>query len=440
MESEFKMETHTDVICPFCGTLCDDIEVHIEKGRVMDVLNACKLGNAKFMSMNKKHRAIQPKARVGDGFQETSLEDAVERVARMLVDAKKPLLYGWATTECEAHSVGIELTEEVGGVIDSCASVCHGPSVVAIQDVGCPTVTLGEVKNRADLDLYWGSNPMHAHPRHMSRYSRYPRGYFRERGQQDRTVIVVDVRKTDTASIADKFIQVKPGGDYELVNAFRTVLNDGDIPDEVAGVAKKDILETAEMMKNCQFGMLFFGVGITMSPGKHRNIDNAISMVADLNKFTKFSLMPMRGHYNVTGFSEVLTWQSGFPFGVDYTRGYPRYNPGETTAIELLTRREVDAALIVGSDPAANFPKKAVEHLARIPTAVIEPHETPTTYLCDLVIPSAIAGIEVSGTAYRMDNVPLMVRKVMEPPDGLKPDREIAEMILEKVREIKNGP
>ncbi|MFQ5816280.1 MAG: formylmethanofuran dehydrogenase subunit B [Candidatus Hydrothermarchaeaceae archaeon] len=433
------MEEFTDVICPFCGTLCDDIEVHIEDGRIMDVLNTCKLGTAKFMSMNKKHRPIKPKIRKGKGFGETSIEDAVEKVARMLVDAKKPLLYGWSTTECEAHSVGIELTEEVGGVIDSHSSVCHGPSVIAIQDVGYPSITLGEVKNRADLDIYWGSNPMHAHPRHMSRYSTYPRGYFRERGELDRTVVVIDVRKTDTASIANKFLQVKPGGDYELVNAFRTVLNEGEIPDEVSGVSKKDILETVELMKSAQFGVLFFGVGLTMSPGKHRNIDNAISLVADLNRFTKFSIMAMRGHYNVTGFSEVLTWQSGFPFGVDYTRGYPRYNPGETTSIDLLVRGEADAALIIGADPAANFPKKAVEHLARIPSAVIEPHETPTTFFCDLMIPSAIAGIEVSGTAYRMDAVPIRVRKIMEPPEGLYSDREILEMILEKVREIKDG-
>jgi formylmethanofuran dehydrogenase subunit B len=433
------VETHTDVICPFCGTLCDDIEVHIENNRVMDVLNACKLGNAKFMSMNKKHRPLKPKIRKDGGFKESTWEESVEEVAKMLVKAKKPLLYGWSTTECEAHSVGIELAEEVGGVIDSHSSVCHGPSVLAIQDVGYPSVTLGEVKNRADLDIYWGANPMHAHPRHMSRYSRYPRSYFRERGQQDRTVVVIDVRKTDTASIADKFIQVKPGEDYELLNAFRTALNGGDIPDEVAGVSNKDIHETLELMKAAQFGVIFFGVGLTMSPGKHRNIDIAISLTADLNKFTKFSIIAMRGHYNVTGFSEVLTWQSGFPFGVDFSKGYPFYNPGETTSVDLLVRGEVDAALIVGADPGANFPKKAIEHLARIPSAVIEPHETPTTYICDMMLPAAIAGIEVSGTAYRMDAVPLKVRKVMEPPEGLYSDKEILEMILEKVREIKNG-
>jgi len=433
------MERHVDVVCPFCGTLCDDIEVHVEEGRVMDVLNACKLGTAKFLSMNRKHRPVKPRVRGEGGFAEVTVEEAVRRVAEMLVQAKRPLLYGWSTTECEAHSVGIELAEEVGGVIDSHSSVCHGPSVLAIQDVGYPSVTLGEVKNRADLDIYWGSNPMHAHPRHMSRYSRYPRGYFRERGQQDRRVIVIDVRKTDTASIADMFLQVRPGEDYELLNAFRAALKGAEIPEEVAGVSREDILEALELMKTAQFGILFFGVGLTMSPGKHRNIDNAISLVADLNRHTKFSIMAMRGHYNVTGFSEVLTWQSGFPFGVDYARGYPWYNPGETTAVDLLARGEVDAALIVGADPAANFPRKAVERLARIPTAVLEPHETPTTYLSDVIIPCAIAGIEVAGTAYRMDAVPIMVRKIMEPPEGVLADREILAMILEKVRELKDG-
>lgn len=433
------MEKYTDVVCPFCGTLCDDIEVHIEGDRVLDVLNACKIGNSVFMATNKKKRLLKPKIRDGDGFKETTLEDAVERIARMLVEAKKPLMYGWATTVSEAHMVGIEIAEEVGAIIDSCSSVCHGPSVLAIQDVGFPSVTLGEVKNRADLDIYWGSNPMHAHPRHMSRYSTFPRGYFRERGQADRTVITIDVRKTDTASISNKFLQVRPGEDYELVGAMRTVLNDGDIPDEVAGIPKKDIIDAVEAMKSAQFGVLFFGVGLTMSPGKHRNIDNAIRLVADLNRFTKFSLIPMRGHYNVTGFSEVLTWQSGFPFAVDYSRGYPRYNPGETTAVDVLVRGEADAALIMGSDPGGNFPQKAVQHLANIPSAVIDPHESPTTHLCDLVVPTAVNGIESEGTAYRMDAVPLRMRKIIEPPAGLLSDEETLKMILEKVREIKSG-
>jgi formylmethanofuran dehydrogenase subunit B len=53
------------------------------------------------------------------------------------------------------------------------------------------------------------------------------------------------------------------------------------------------------------------------------------------------------------------------------------------------------------------------------------------------VIPSAFVGIEVEGTAYRMDHVPLPLKKVVEPPEGILSDEEILKRILEKVRFIK---
>jgi len=147
--------------------------------------------------------------------------------------------------------------------------------------------------------------------------------------------------------------------------------------------------------------------------------------------------MPMRGHYNVTGFGMVSSWTTGYPFAVDFSRGFPRYNPGETTANDLLMRGEVDAALVVASDPVSHFPKKSVENLAKIPLIAIEPHPTPTTELADVVIPPAISGVEAEGTAYRMDNVPIRLRKVSDAPDGILPDRELVRRILEKVRELK---
>lgn len=424
----------TDVVCPFCGTLCDDIEVAVSGNKIESVRHACKLGASKFLHINCESRYHKPLVKRNGKFVEVGLSEAIDRAADILANSKRPLLYGWASTTCEAHRVGIALAEELGGIIDSCTSVCHGPSELAFQYVGYPTATLGEIKNRADLIVYWGANPMHAHPRHLSRYSIYPRGYFRERGSQDRELIVVDVRNTDTAKIADKFIQVKPGEDYELLAALRVIVNGGNIEKDVAGVSKDEIYALAKKMTQCQCGIIFFGQGLTMTSGKLHNIDNAISLVKDLNRHTKFSIMMMRGHYNVTGFSEVLTWQSGYPFAVDFSVGYPRYNPGETAANDVLQAGVVDAALIVASDPASHFPQKSVEHLAKIPVIAIEPHWTPTTELAEVVIPSAIAGVEVEGTAYRMDTVPLRLRKVVEPPEGVLTDEQILEMLLKKVK------
>jgi formylmethanofuran dehydrogenase subunit B len=421
-----------DVVCPFCGSLCDDLEVFVEANKIISVENACELGAKKFLSV-AEGRLRKPLIKE-NGFREVSMDKAMAKAVEILANSKKPLLYGFSSTSCEAHALGIEIAEKLGGVIDNTASVCHGPSIVAIQEVGLPSLTLGEIKNRADLVIYWGSNPAHAHPRHLSRYTLFPRGRFRL-GRQARELIVVDVRETETAKLADWFIKVEPNKDFEVLNALRTLLNKGDIAqNEVGGIAKEDLKKLVGKLKSCQFGILFFGLGLTMSSAKHKNVVEAISLVIDLNKFTKFSIMAMRGHYNVTGFNEVLTWQTGFPYAVDFSRGHPWYNPGETDANSLLQMQDVDAALIIASDPAAHFPKASVEYLAKIPLIVIDPFKNLTSQLARVVIPSTVVGVEEEGSAYRMDTVPLRLRKVIDPPNGLLSDEEILRRILESLK------
>jgi formylmethanofuran dehydrogenase subunit B len=246
-----------------------------------------------------------------------------------------------------------------------------------------------------------------------------------------RKLVVIDVRKTDTAEISDIFIKVKPNQDFELLSALRLALfSPSDVKDS-AGVKADTIIELANLMKSATMGAIFFGLGLTMSQGKHRNIDIAINLTKDLNKFTKFIIMPMRGHFNVTGFNVVCTWQTGFPFSVDFSRGYPRYNPGEFSAVNALQRHEVDCALIVASDPVSHFPKIAVDYLLNIPVITLDPFLSPTGAISQVFIPAAISGIECDGTAYRMDHVPIRLKKII---DGKYPsDKVILEKILEGV-------
>jgi formylmethanofuran dehydrogenase subunit B len=130
----------------------------------------------------------------------------------------------------------------------------------------------------------------------------------------------------------------------------------------------------------------------------------------------------------------VTTWQTGYPFAVDFSRGYPRYNPGEYTAVDLLARGEIDAALIMGSDPASTFPLVATRHLSKIPVVTLERKETPTSMLSKVVIPVATSGIETDGTAYRMDYVPLKLRKVVDPPKGVFSDAVVLGDIIGRIK------
>jgi formylmethanofuran dehydrogenase subunit B len=474
------------VTCPVCGCLCDDIELTVADGKVAQVKNGCSMCESKFLNYISEHRTKTPLIRKEGKLVPASYEDAIHKSAEILANANYPILYGWSSTDCEAQRAGVALAEEVGGVLDNTAVVCHGPSILSVQEVGIPTATLGQIRHRADLIIYWGCNPWSAHPRHLERYTSFTEGRFEDSewksyinkvkasagrkkllslerkgvlkqryeppvqtvsdnkppatlGKEGRKLIVIDVRKSMTAEMADYFIQVEPGKDYEIMQAIRALVKDQELDvDEVAGVPVEYLQELVDAMINCKFGVIFFGMGLTQTAGKFRNIDVAISLIRDLNMRTKFMIMPMRGHFNVTGANTVFTWQSGYPYAVDFSLGYPRYNPGETTVVDILLRKESDAALVIASDPASNFPRKAVDHLVKNPLIVIDPHMNVTALVGDVVFPSAIVGIEKAGTAYRMDHVPLPLKKVVEPPKGLLSDEEILQRILDEVRRIKS--
>jgi len=419
----------TDVVCPFCGCLCDDLEVTVEDGHVKGVKNACGISRSKFLN-HEKNRLEAPTV---DGV-EVPLEKAVDAAADILSTSRRPLVYGLSSTECVAIAKAVELAELAGGVVDNTSSVCHGPTILALQQVGESKTTLGEVKNRADLVIFWGSNPSQAHLRHIIRYSGMAKGRFIPNGRKDRYIITVDIRKTGTTRLADEYVKVEPNRDFELLQALRAAVRGHELlAESVAGVPREKVTELAERMKTAKFGIVFFGLGLTQSEGRHMNIDAAVGLVAELNNHTKFLLTPMRGHYNVGGANAVTTWQTGYPYAVDFSRGYPRYNPGEYTSIDLLARGEVDSALVIASDPVSTFPAGVVRNLAKIPVVTLDHKVTPTTMLSKVVIPVATAGVEAEGTAYRMDGVPLRLSKLVEPREGVHSDAEVLEMMIKRM-------
>ena len=425
-----------NVICPFCGCLCDDLGITIEDGKITGVDNGCSLAKAKFL---RKERLQSPVIRRGNETIQTGYEEAVTYAAEILNNAQRPLFFGWSGTQGEAQAKGVHLCMLLGGVIDNTSSLCHGPSIMGIQEVGHPGCTLGQVKNRADLIIYWGCNPLESHPRHMSRYTTYADGFFLKNAFRERKLIVVDVRKTMSSDIADEFIQIEQGGDYAVLSALRAMVRGEDeiIPDMVSGVSKSQLKRIVEMCKGAKFGALFFGLGLTMSRHKYKNIRNAVELTEELSRHTKFTISPMRGHWNVYGANEVFTWMTGYPYAVDFAKGIPFYNPGETTAADILFRKECDALMIVSSDPAAHMPKKCVEHMANIPVIHIDPHKNCTSFFSDIQIPVAITGIEASGTAYRMDGVPLRTKKIIA--TDFPTDTDIISRIYEKIQEMRNS-
>jgi formylmethanofuran dehydrogenase subunit B len=422
------------VVCAFCGCDCDDISVTVDGDRITQAKNACVLGKAWFLSHGRP--SDLPVARI-EG-QPVSLDEGIESAARSLAESRYPLIYGLSSTSCEAQRKSVALAEVLGGCIDCCTSVCHGPSGMALQGVGEPTCTLGEVKNRADLVIYWGSNPGESHPRHMARYAVTAKGMFIPKGRKDRTVILVDVRRTPSAGAADIFLQINPGKDFEALWALQALVNGQTLDSDAVsgiGLTLEQLTSLADKMMRCKFGVLFAGQGLTQTRGKHFNTSAAFLLIRAIHRHTKFAIIPMRGHGNVTGIDNVLGWQTGYPFGVNFSLGYPRFNPGEYTVVDLLSRGETDAALVIAADPVSSLPARAVRRLSEIPMIALDTHESETTRIARIAFTTATAGIHAEGTVYRMDNIPIRLRKVLS--SSYPSDEEVISRLLVRVKELK---
>ena len=423
-----------DATCTFCGCVCDDIELHVEGHAITNAKRACVLGKAWFLN----HEVDDRPSCLIEGKPAT-VQEGIDRAARILTDANYPIIYGLSDSPCEAQRVAVSIADWIDGTVDTTTSVCHGPSGMAFQGVGEVTCTLGEVLNRGDLIMFWGSNPAESHPRHFTKYSLMPKGMFTPNGRKDRKCVIVDVRKTKSAKAADMFVQIKPRKDFEGLWTLRALAQglslDGDAVEQETGVPLSQWQELMDWMKSAKFGVIFFGMGLTMTRGKHINSEALLALTRDMNAHTRFVCKPNRGHGNVTGADNVVSWRTGYPFGVNMSRGYPRFNPGEYTTSDTLARGEADAAMILASDPMANFSQPAREHLGSIPYIALDPKETPTTRGATVAFTVATYGINTGGTVYRMDDVPIPLRPAFDVPHPS--DFDVLKGIEKRVREIR---
>jgi formylmethanofuran dehydrogenase subunit B len=420
-----------DATCTFCGCLCDDITLKVEGDRIAEARNACRLGESWFLNRT-------PTARTSclvEG-QSATLDEGIERAARILLDARYPVIFGLDETTSEAQRAAVAIADWTGGCIDITAESNDGAWNIAFQEVGAVTSTLGEIKNRGDLIIFWGSDPVESHPRHFERYSLMPSSALLPRGRDDRYCVVVDVSRTKSADLADQYIPIKPGKDFEGFWTLRALakglaLDPGETESET-GVSLTTWQGLVDRMRQAKYGVILYGGCSSTSHGSHLDSYALLALVRDLNDFTRFVCMRMSGGGNPTGAENVLTWMTGYPFAVNLARGYSRYGPGEYSASVLLGRGEADAALIVSGDPTASLSPEASEHLARIPRIALVSKDLPTVQGATVVFHTATYGINTPGTVYRMDGVPIPLRPAV--PSELPSVEEILRRIEGRIR------
>ncbi len=400
------------VTCTGCALLCDDIEVIVENGRIKETQNACRRGAAKIRGcINRLAPSISQRP--------ADIESSIKKAVEVLRSAKFPMLFGWSNSTCEAQLRGILLAKKLNAVIDDTSSFCQGILIEKVLQKKFRTCLLEDIRNKADVLVYWGSDAQDSEPRHLSRFSYFPRGEARQRGyEEDRIAIAIDVRESNTAKICKgHFYRIPLRGDREFILALMGALS-GKVP----SYDSKKMLELAGIMKKAEFGAIFVGIGLTYSIKDDFDI---LVRLADM--LPNFNIMPMIGHYNMRGFNEVLFKETGFVNRVKFD-GKAIHND-RYSIVEALRNKSIDALLVIGSDPLSSLPRSVIPHLANIPIICIDPCVTLTSKIASVTIPCAVSGVEHGGCAVRMDGKGVELTKILT--TGYPSDEELLSRFLE---------
>jgi formylmethanofuran dehydrogenase subunit B len=407
----------TDATCAGCGCACDDIEATIAEGRLAGLTRTCELGDAWFA---KRTAERPPLARI-EG-RAVSLDEAADAAAAILRGARAPLVSGLGETSCEAQRRAVAIAEAAGAVLDPAGG---GPAGLAYQALGSSTATFGEIRDRAELVVAWRADPAVTNPRLLGRLRldraartrasaahagpaepRAHDGAPRPRGDGPRTLVVVDSQRTATADEADAFVALDAALDFEALWALRALVGRAPLDRDRAGELPLDGLdELAERLLAARHVAVVYG-----ELGDEPTALALFELVRDLSRDRHAVALALRREGNTRGAEDVLAWQTGFPAAVSFARGYPRANAGELGAAGLLERGEVDAALVVASDPLAHLPAAAADRLRELPLVVVDVRATATAGAARVAFAAAVDGVEVAGTVHRMDGVPIPLR------------------------------
>jgi formylmethanofuran dehydrogenase subunit B len=386
-----------DVTCAGCGCACDDIEATVAEGRLAGLTRTCELGDAWFAARTADR---PPVARI-EG-RAASVDEAADAAAAILGQARAPLVYGLGQTSCEAQRRAVAIAEALGAVVDPAGG---GGAGLAHQAIGSSTATFGEIRDRAEVVVAWRADPAAGNPRLLGRLrlDRAARG--------SRALVVVDAQRTATAEEADAFIELDAARDFEALWALRALVGRAPLDRDRTGELPLDRLdELAQRLLGADHVALFYGDGVARDELSALAL---FALVRDLSRDRHAVTLSLRREGNARGAEDVLAWQTGFPAAVSFARGYPRADPGELSAAALLERGEIDAALVLASDPLEHLPAAAAERLREVPTVVIDERETATAAAARVAFVAGAAGVDVAGTVHRMDGVPIPLRAVL---------------------------
>lgn len=484
-----KVKSHQlKTTCSYCGVGCGIVVKKDRKGHItvegdkdhpVNKGMLCSKGmNLHYAMQDKSDRILYPEMRWSRNHpaERVSWDVAMTRAAavfKSIIQTYGPNAVGfYVSGQCltEEYYVANKLAKGFIGTnnIDTNSRLCMSSAVAGYSK------TLGEDSvpvsyddiELADCFLITGANPAWCHPILFRRIEAH------KQRNADVKLIVVDPRRTQTAEMADLFLQIKPGADIYLYHAIaRILIENGEVDysfiqshtenfesyresvfkftvEEASaqcGVPVADITLAASYIAASKGFLTLWAMGLNQSViGVNKNI-----ALISLNLITGHIGKPGSGPFSLTGQPNAMGGREvgGLATMLAAHRSYanPAHRaevaefwgveslsekPGLTATemIEALEKGELKAVWIVCTNPLVSLPdaRRAEAALRKARFVVVQDisRKSDTLDLADLVLPAA-GHFEKEGTMTNSDRRISYLNKAIDAPGEALPDSEI---------------
>jgi formylmethanofuran dehydrogenase subunit B len=399
MTESTQPKVFANVPSPFCGIASDDLKIEVDGHRLKVLENGDSVTVPGFE---------QP---VGDtepriAGQVVSLEQAVARTAEILKDARLPVFSGFGTDVGETRAA-LSLIDRCRGVFDQMRAEGGLRNLLVLADSGWMATTLGELKNRVDVLVSFGTDIEAHFPRFFERFIWTEDTLFNT-DTSKREIIYIGRAPSGTAANAPdgrapKVIPCAQNDLPQVAAALSALAQGANLQaEQVGGIPVAELRTVADRLKQANYGVITWAAGQLDFPHAELTVQQLCRMVVALNGSTRCSALPLGGQDGDRTASQVAAWISGYPTRVSYARGYPEYDPYHNGAARLLASGEADALVWVSSLSLTPPPITAV------PTVVIGRSGMAFEREPEVFIPVGVPGIDFAGHMYRCDNVVAM--------------------------------
>src|SRR3954447_24593712 len=473
----------TKTTCPYCGVGCGVLATPDGKGGAAiagdpdhpaNFGRLCSKGSALGETVGLESRLLYPMIRCKGVLEHVAWSDALDHVAHRMqhivardgADAVAFYLSGQLLTE--DYYVANKLMKGFVGTanVDTNSRLCMSSSVAGHRRAfGADTVPgCYEDLDQADLLVFVGSNAAWCHPVLFQRM-------LKNRGERGARMIVIDPRRTDTATDVDLFLGLKPGTDTALFCGLFVHLADNGLLDSdyierytggfdealararqiagrvgatalATGLAEQDVATFFQMFAATPRVVTLYSQGVNQSAQGTDKVNAILNCHLATGRIGKPGASPfsLTGQPNAMGGREVgglanqLAAHMGFsPPDIDRVRRFwkaPHIATHEglkaVQMFEAIARGEIKALWVMGTNPAVSLPDAdgVREALKKLELFVVSENviSNDTVDAGPHVLLPAQAWGEKSGTVTNSERCISRQRAFLSSPGEAKPD------------------